>query len=216
VKVVALQLEETPQSNTPSALSATDLPFRYLASSLTQLLERAQRDLDSDPEAAKASLVTASCILQLEIERRSGANASKPAALAGWQMGRVRAFIEENLHRNIDTGDLSAIAQRSRAHFSRSFKQAFGEPPHAYVVKRRLARACHLMLTSSDSLSEIAVSVGFSDQAHLCRLFRRSFGQSPSIWRREHDVPRVISRADREKKPRSSPAPTKQNGVTVV
>jgi AraC-like DNA-binding protein len=42
-----------------------------------------------------------------------------------------------------------------------------------------------LMMTSAASLSEIALSVGFSDQAHLCRLFRRAFGQSPASWRRD-------------------------------
>jgi AraC family transcriptional regulator len=75
---------------------------------------------------------------------------------------------------------LSAVAQRSPAYFSRSFKQALGEPPHAYVVRRRLERASHLIITSSASLREIARSVGFSDQTHLCRLFRQAFGQSPS------------------------------------
>jgi AraC-like DNA-binding protein len=195
---VAHQSAETHQSNAPESPSASGLPFHYLASSLAQLLETAWRELDSDREAAKASLVTASCILQSEIERHSGANGSRRAALAGWQMVHVRAFIEENLHRKINTRDLSVVAQRSQAHFSRSFKQAFGEPPHAYVVKRRLARACHLMVTSSETLSEIALSVGFSDQPHLCRLFRLAFGQSPSIWRREHQFPRVISRVGRE------------------
>jgi two-component SAPR family response regulator len=68
----------------------------------------------------------------------------------------------------------------STSHFSRSFKQAFGEPPHAYLVRRRLERVCHLMIISSASLSEIALSVGFSDQAHLGRLLRKTFGQSPS------------------------------------
>lgn len=197
---IARQLAEARQNDAPKSPPATGLPFHYLASSLAQLLDTARRELDNDREAAKALLLTASCILQSEIDRHAGANGSRPAALAGWQMVRVRAFIEENLHHNIDTRDLSAVAQRSRAHFSRSFKQAFGEPPHAYVVKRRLARACHLMVTCSESLSEIALSVGFSDQAHLCRLFRRAFGQSPSMWRREHEVPRVISGTDMEKK----------------
>jgi AraC family transcriptional regulator len=43
------------------------------------------------------------------------------------------------------------------------------------------------MITSSASLSEIALSVGFSDQAHLCRLFRQAFGKSPSRWRRDFE-----------------------------
>ena len=166
--------------------SPTDLQqFVYLANNVFELLETAKRELERDREAAKASLATASSILRSEIERRSRARGARPDALAAWQIARVRAFIGENLHRTIHTKDLSALTQLSAAHFSRSFKQAFGEPPHAYVVTRRLERACHLMITSSASLSEIALSVGFSDSAHLCRLFRQAFGQSPSSWRRD-------------------------------
>jgi AraC family transcriptional regulator len=163
-------------------------PFGYLASSLVQLLEVARRELEHDREAAKASLATASTILKSEIERYSGARRSRTAGLAGWQVARVRTFIDKNLHRTIHTQDLSTVARRSPAHFSRAFKLTFGEPPHAYVVKRRLEKACHLMLTSSASLSEIALSAGFSDQAHLCRLFRQAFGQSPASWRREREI----------------------------
>ena len=170
--------------------SPTDLQqFVYLAKGLVELLETAKRELERDREAATASLATVSSILQSEIERRSRANGFRPGALAAWQIARVRAFIERNLHRTIHTMDLSAVAKRSPAHFSRSFKQAFGEPPHAYLVRRRLERACHLMMTSSASLSEIALSVGFSDQAHLSRLFRQAFGQSPSSWRRDFESP---------------------------
>jgi AraC family transcriptional regulator len=174
--------------NTATNSSPSGPPFGYLASSLAQLLEVARRELEHDREAAKASLATASTILQSEIERYSGAKRSATAGLAGWQIARVRGFIDKNLHRTIHTQDLSAVARRSPAHFSRSFKLTFGEPPHAYVVKRRLEKACNLMITSSASLSEIALSVGFADQAHLCRLFRQAFGQSPASWRREHEV----------------------------
>src|SRR5258708_17618465 len=76
-------------------------------------------------------------------------------------MLRVRAYIDSNLLRTIHIRDLSAVARRSPAHFSRKFKLAVGESPHAYVVRRRLEKACHLMMTSAASLSEIALSVGF-------------------------------------------------------
>ena len=189
------QFADDPPCNGLSP-AAADLPLHYLAKRLAALLETAQREIDSNREAAKASLLAASSILQSEIERSSGANGARPGALAGWQIARVRAFIERNLHDNIGARELSAVAQRSPAHFSRAFKQAFGEPPHAYVIKRRLERACHLMVTTSESLSGIALSVGFSDQAHLCKLFQRAFGQSPSIWRRHHRIRDSISGAD--------------------
>jgi AraC family transcriptional regulator len=162
--------------------------FDCLANSLVQLLETAKQDLERDRQAAKASLAKASSILQLEIDRRSGANGSRTGGLAGWQIARVRAFIDKNLHGTIHTKDLSAVARRSAAHFARAFKHSFGEPPHAYVMRRRLEKTCHLMMTSSESLSQIALSVGFSDQSHLCKRFKQALGQSPSNWRREREI----------------------------
>jgi AraC family transcriptional regulator len=199
MRFVADQFANNVQTNGTNPPTVAVLRLHYLAKGLATLLETAQRELDSNREAAKASLVTASSILQLEIERRSGANGSRPGALAGWQIARVRAFIEQNLSGNIGARDLSTVAQLSPAHFSRSFKQAFGEPPHAYVIERRLEGACHLMITTSKSLTEIALSVGFSDQSHFCRHFQRAFGRSPSIWRRHHKSQDLISSADIEK-----------------
>jgi AraC family transcriptional regulator len=178
---------DKPHSDDTEVATSTDSEFGFLANSLTLLLDAAKSELDHDQAAAKVSLATASCILKSAIEHRSGVKSVSAGGLAGWQIARVRSFIDNNLHRTIHASDLSAVARRSTSHFSRSFKQAFGEPPHAYVVRRRLQKACHLMLTSPASLSEIALTVGFSDQAHLCKQFRRAFGQRPSSWRRERE-----------------------------
>jgi AraC-like DNA-binding protein len=174
---------------TAPASSVADQEFHLVANSLARLLDTARREWERDRDAAKASLATASHILQAEIERCSGGSGSTRGGLAAWQISRVRAYIDSNLHRTIHIRDLSAVARRSPAHFSRKFKLAIGDSPHAYVMRRRLERACHLMMTSADPLSEIALSVGFSDQAHLCRLFRQAFGRSPAGWRRERAIP---------------------------
>jgi AraC-like DNA-binding protein len=189
---------ELVQTTAPDFSPGVDQQFHLVANSLAKLLDTARRDLEHDRDAAKASLVTASHILQAEIERCSGANGSTTRGLAAWQLLRVRAYIDSNLHRTIHIRDLSAVARRSPAHFSRKFKLAVGDSPHAYVVKRRLERACHLMMTSAEPLSEIALSVGFSDQAHLCRLFRQAFGQSPAHWRRARAIPREVSAPARQ------------------
>jgi AraC family transcriptional regulator len=181
------------QTTVSESSSAADQQFQLVANSVAKLLETARRELGHDQEIAKASLATASHILQAEIERCSGANGSARGGLAAWQILRVRSYIDRNLHRTIHIRDLSAVARRSPAHFSRKFKLAVGESPHAYVVRMRLEKACHLMITGASSLSEIALSVGFSDQAHLCRLFRQAFGQSPANWRRERGTPGEVT-----------------------
>ena len=182
------RLEPGLQTTVPESDFAADQQFHLVANSLAELLETARRELERDREVAKASLITASRILQAEIERCSDGNGCPRGGLMAWQIARVRAYIDSNLHRTIHIRDLGVVARRSPAHFSRKFKSAFGELPHAYVVRRRLEKACHLMMTSAASLSEIALSVGFSDQAHLCRLFRQAFGRTPNSWRREYEV----------------------------
>jgi len=158
-----------------------------LATSLIQLLECAKRCLDHDQEKAMASIARAASLLRIEFDRRNAdaVGGSSRGALVAWQVHRVRAYVDAHLETSIQTKDLAAVARRSTAYFCRAFKATFGETPHAFVVGRRLHRAAELMLTSDDSLSQVALACGFADQAHLCKMFRQRHGQSPAVWRRE-------------------------------
>ncbi|MGC1303790.1 MAG: AraC family transcriptional regulator [Caulobacteraceae bacterium] len=158
-----------------------------LANSLAHLLESARTDMDGDQEAAKATIARASALLRVELDRQvSTAAADVPSGqLAAWQVRRLKAFIDERLDQTIHIKDLAKVAQRSVAYFCRAFKRTFGETPHAYVIARRLDRARFLMLTTEMALSAVALSCGFTDQAHLCKLFRQMAGQSPAVWRRQ-------------------------------
>src|SRR6201990_304798 len=100
------------QTTAPESSVAADQQFHLVAKSVAKLLETAKRELERDQEAAKASLATASDILQAEIERCSGANGSTRGGLAAWQIARVRAYIDCNLHRTIHIRDLSAVAEQ--------------------------------------------------------------------------------------------------------
>ena len=167
-------------------LSPTDLQqYVYLANNVSELLETAKYALERDREAAKASLVTASSILQSEIERRSRAKGARPSPLAAWQTARVRAFVDENLRRKIHARDLSAAARRSKAHFS-----VLQKSPLRNTAPLRGEEAAGEGVSSDDdhlgnAERNSSEYVGFSDQAHLCRRFRQAFGQSPSRWRRD-------------------------------
>lgn len=104
--------------------------------------------------------------------------------LAPWQIRRVTDYIEEHLASSIRLQDLAGIARLSHSHFCRAFKESLGHPAHAYVMRRRVHRAQGLMLTTAESLSQIAALCGMADQAHFCKLFRRLVGESPNAWRR--------------------------------
>ncbi|RJF69947.1 AraC family transcriptional regulator [Rhodopseudomonas palustris] len=82
---------------------------------------------------------------------------------------------------NVSLDHLAEMSGISRFHFLRSFSAATGLPPHAYQVQLRLARARN-MLREGQPIAEVAITVGFADQAHLSRLFKRSYGVSPGRW----------------------------------
>jgi transcriptional regulator GlxA family with amidase domain len=163
------------------------MELQALVSSVADLLNAAKRQLDVNREAARASISRASSLLYVEINRglKRGPSRNGRSTLLGWQIQRVSEYVDAHLGGRILVSDLSAIVQRSEGHFSRAFKETFGLSPHAYVLQRRLDQASHLMLVSDDSLSDIALACGMTDQAHLCKIFRQLTGQTPAAWRRE-------------------------------
>ena len=168
-----------------SRTGASESPIRFVAN-VVQLLEVAHKSLERDREAAKASITRATLILRSELERHEAASQVETGVgmLAGWQVQRLRAYVDSHLGESIQVSDLSGIARRSTAHFCRAFKRTFGQTPHAYVTDRRLHRAKSLMLESDEPLSVIALICGFTDQAHLSKLFRQHTGETPGAWRR--------------------------------
>jgi AraC family transcriptional regulator len=160
--------------------------IRELVAGVVSLLQTATEEVERDRETAKTFIAKASSLLQVEAGRNDAPDAgARTGGLAPRQVRRVKAFVEEHLAESIHVADLSEVVRLSTTHFSRSFRQSFGEAPHAYIVRRRLDLARHLMLTSDTALSELALACGFSDQAHLCKLFRKATGRTPGAWRRE-------------------------------
>jgi AraC-like DNA-binding protein len=79
--------------------------------------------------------------------------------------------------------DLARAAGLSRAHFSREFRRAFGESPHAYLLTRRLERAAALLRTTDRSVAEICFDVGLHSVGSFTTSFTRTYGRSPTAYR---------------------------------
>jgi AraC family transcriptional regulator len=105
--------------------------------------------------------------------------------LPGRRLKLILDYIEENLAQPIALRQLGELAGISTRHFERAFRQAIGVPPHAYVVRKRVALAQNLLLSEPGlSIDEIAVRAGFSSSSHLSSTFRRQTGYSPTAFRR--------------------------------
>ena len=146
------------------------------------LLDKAVRQLQPSG-VAHGTVLEAASLLRKQIEPVQELPDGGGRLLA-WQARKVRDYIDTHITGPVLVADLCALIDRSEAHFSRSFKRTFGESPHAFVIRRRLELAARYMLQTDVSLSDIALRCGFTDQAHLCKHFRQSTGQTPAAWRR--------------------------------
>ena len=105
--------------------------------------------------------------------------------LAPWQLRRVLHHLKTNLAEDVPMPALAEIAGLSESYFRRAFKTSTGIAPHQWLVQARCDRAKQLLLENRLRIAEIALDVGFCDQAHFTRAFVRSVGTSPGAWRRE-------------------------------
>ena len=107
---------------------------------------------------------------------------------------RAKDRMDAASHEEWPVARLAQVSHVSQAHFARCFKQAFGLPPHRYLTGRRV-EAARGRLLAGEAISEVAVAVGFHDQAHLHRHFAKLVGTTPARFagqgaRWRDDLPR--------------------------
>ncbi|POX35893.1 AraC family transcriptional regulator [Streptomyces sp. Ru73] len=125
--------------------------------------------------------------------RAAPAPASAPAPVAGRPRGgglterqfrAVRELLDARLAEPLPLAELAAAANLSVSQFARGFKARTGLPPHRYLMRLRVERACRLLRTTTVPISEVAVRCGFSHQEHLTRVLRAQLNTTPGVLRR--------------------------------
>jgi AraC family transcriptional regulator len=158
---------------------------RQIQSVMVELCSAVRSALDDERGTAEESLRRATEFLQGMGTREAAPKEEQVrGGLSPWQIRKVTSHVEANLDRPIRNEELATLVRLNASHFGRAFRNSFGEPPHEYVIRRRVERAQGLMLSTDASLSDIALDCGLADQSHLTRLFRRIVGESPRAWRR--------------------------------
>jgi AraC family transcriptional regulator len=164
---------------------------------IISLLDAAMHQLYLKDKTAQGTILKAASLLRQQIDPPAPQEVPDGGErLLAWQARKVRDYIDSHITGPVLIADLCALFRRSPAHFARSFKRTFGEPPHSFVVRRRVELAAQYMLTTDALLSDIALRCGFTDQAHLSKHFRQATGETPAAWRRarkshhdEHGTP---------------------------
>ncbi len=115
-----------------------------------------------------------------------GGREAREASHAHRGVSAAVRFIRENFSRPVTLGEIAAAASLSPFHLTRLFKRTLGMTPYQYLLEVRVHGANALLSTGADgpTLAEIASAVGFSDQSHLTRQFKRVLGITPKQARR--------------------------------
>lgn len=149
----------------------------------TRLRRLVETNGSGSPYFEALGTVLAYELLNLDAE---GAQQDGPAkgGLAPWQQREVTAYIEKHLAEPIRLATLAQLAKLSPYHFCRAFKQSLGLPPHQYHSQRRIEQAKHLLARTASSVTEIALSLGYSETSSFTSSFHKTTGLTPTGYRR--------------------------------
>jgi AraC-like DNA-binding protein len=115
---------------------------------------------------------------------------------------RAKDLVDARYFEPLSVDDLAAAAGLSAAHFSRRFKQTFGESPHQYLLTRRLERAAAFLRATDWTVATVCIAVGWESIGSFTTSFRRMFGETPQTYRskfppaqRHVRIPRCVALA---------------------
>jgi AraC family transcriptional regulator len=185
VAAAALETGMRPQSGSegPASIVTRDHVCTHLLHVLT---EEARVPMHAAQKLLVESVASALALRLLAQFTSTPAAATPPVAgeLTARRFARVRDYIEHNLGDAITLEDLARVAGVSRFHFARQFRARTGESPMGYLLRTRVERAKALLRDSRTRVIDISAELGFADQSHFARTFRRLVGMPPSVYAR--------------------------------
>jgi len=158
-------------------LNFHDPRLAYLAAAIAAECENP----DSLHDLYGDGLINALLALLFDVRNEQG---QRRAALSRQQLRTVVDFIDSHCLEPIRLTDLAGQVGLSESYFSHAFKAATGMPPHRWHMQARIRRVQEMLAARQASLTEVAAAAGFSDQAHLSRMFKSVVGVTPSAWMR--------------------------------
>lgn len=177
VQGVASGLEPESQPNVPRAVFRGNRRAVQLGQQLRHMMLASQPQQQLIEEQAMLLLDRGLSLLALPRRPRSGYDHDRAAH------SRVLEYIDDAIDDPLSLDEIARVAGMPVLRFLRSFSNAVGSTPHAYITERRMQRARRLLSTTDNPISDIAASCGFAHQSHLGAVLKDRLGLSPRQYR---------------------------------
>ena len=169
-----------------------DIPPQFLAPdpALSSLLSAIRLALAEEDDGSAlyvdylARAIASQLVRRYSGRRLQATPALGPIGTVGPVIAEAIEYMRAHIDQRISLDDIARAANRSASHVARQFRTSLGVPPHQYLLVMRIKHAQHLLLTTGDSIAEIAFASGFSHQEHMTRMFRRWCDTTPGTFRR--------------------------------
>jgi AraC-like DNA-binding protein len=145
-----------------------------------------QMEAELEKRGPGFGVMTTTTLLQLAaFLSRCYSQSRNPQSKSLLRIAEAISHIEANYMEPIKLDELIEISGMSRRNFLRTFETTMGAPPIKYLIGLRVRRACELLQQTNDSVTDVALSVGFSDSNYFSRQFKFVVGSSPREFRKQ-------------------------------
>jgi AraC family transcriptional regulator len=176
--VIAAATEVSPDVLEPRVIIGRPKPF------ITEVAQRIRRHMGAEVVSRDYLWALGFSLLveMLRLPPRQRAT-GRGATLSDRVLRSILDYIDANLDANLSLEELAGLAGVMTHQFGRAFKRKVGEPPHRYVLARRVEAARSLLRATDQAIADIAFATGFSSQSHMTTTFRREIGVTPAQLR---------------------------------
>lgn len=173
-------------------LSGLNIENPIYKSSDTELSSKLQDELlhiihnsDASPLHLIGHLYEVMDLMSASSKNRINTSSGK---LTDFYIHEAMSFIEQNYENQITIEDIADFCQLNRSYFGKIFKRSIGSTPQEFLLNYRMKKATELLKMTSIPIKDISVSVGYPNQMHFSRAFKRQHGISPRDWRSKNKL----------------------------
>lgn len=114
------------------------------------------------------------------------ARLSKKNNMKDFYIHEALSYIESNFQKNITVEEIAQVCNINRVYFGKIFKESLGKSPQEFILEYRMTKATELLKSTQLSIKDIGMAIGYENQFHFSRAFKKLYNISPNQWRKKH------------------------------